>query len=115
LRQETTKPKIKRISKCQSCGLYSLSEQEESHPLPQLPLVEAWASYLTRFEPFEWYGTFTFRETIHPEQADKCFYRFIRRLNEDIFGRRYRERGQGIYYIRAIKNPKPTSSADRRA
>jgi hypothetical protein len=102
-KEKNIKPRFKRISKCSACGLYSLSEQEDSSPSLQLSLKEAWASFLSRFEPFEWYGTFTFRDPIHPEQADKCFYRLIRRLNEDVFGRRYRERGQGIYYVRALE------------
>lgn len=96
-------PEIKRITKCKACGLYALSSQQESHSSSPLPLHEAWVSFLTRFEPYEWYGTFTFREPTHPEQADKCFKRFIRRVNEDTWGRRYREKGKGVYYAKAIE------------
>ncbi len=64
-------------------------------------LCESWAEFIDKFEPFSWYLTLTFREEVHPEQADRRYMRFVRRLNEDIYGRRYREKGKGVTHVRA--------------
>jgi len=55
------------------------------------------------FEPFEWYLTLTFREVTHPEQADRRYLRFARNINEALFGKRFREKGQGVYHVRALE------------
>jgi len=80
----------------------SLSIQERDFGY-KLRLTQAWVSFITQFEPFELYLTLTFREEIHPEQADRRFKRFIRHINESLFGRRYREKGKGVYYVRALE------------
>lgn len=66
-------------------------------------LHEAWTGFVGQFEPFDWYLTLTFREEVHPEQADRRYNRFLRQINESLFGRRFREKGQGIYHVRAIE------------
>lgn len=66
-------------------------------------LHEAWTGFVGRFEPFDWYLTLTFREEVHPEQADRRYSRFVRQVNESLFGRRFREKRQGIYHVRAIE------------
>jgi len=76
---------------------------QERNPGFKLSLTRAWVSFLSQFEPFELYSTFTFREEVHPEQADRRFNRYIRYINEELFGRRYREKGKGIYYVRALE------------
>jgi len=80
----------------------SLSIQKRN-PGFKLNLTKAWVDFISQFEPFELYSTFTFREEIHPEQADRRFKRFIRHINEELFGRRYREKGKGVYYVRALE------------
>ena len=62
-----------------------------------------WAEFLDKFEPWDWYCTLTFRDEIHPEKANKRYLKFIRLINESIYGRRYRERGQGIYHVKALE------------
>jgi len=66
-------------------------------------LVDGWTAFVSRFEPFELYCTLTFIEDIHPEQADRRYKRFIRKINESLYGRRYREKGKGIYWVRALE------------
>jgi len=66
-------------------------------------LEQGWVEFVSRFEPFELYCTLTFIEDTHPEQAERRFKRFIRKINESLFGRRYRERKKGIYYVRALE------------
>jgi len=67
------------------------------------PLEEGWIEFVSKFEPFELYCTLTFIEDIHPEQADRRYKRFIRKINESLYGRRYREQGKGIYWFRALE------------
>jgi len=66
-------------------------------------LQDAWVEFASKFEPFDLYLTLTFKEEIHPEQASKRYHRFIRKVNESLWGRRYREQGRGIYWIRALE------------
>jgi len=66
-------------------------------------LRDSWIGFIGRFEPFELYATLTFVEDIHPEQADRRYKRFIRSINESLYGRRYRERGKSIYWVRALE------------
>jgi len=66
-------------------------------------LQEGWIEFVSKFEPFELYCTLTFLEDIHPEQANRRFKRFIRKINESLYGRRYREQGKGIYWVRALE------------
>jgi len=85
---------------------YTLSKRYCSRafsPTQQQLLSDSWTEFIGRFEPFELYSTFTFREEVHPEQADRCFNRFVRHINEELFGRRYREKGKGVYYVRALE------------
>ena len=66
-------------------------------------LSTAWASMLTRYE-FEWFVTFTFRERIHPEAADKLFRVWVVQLNKAIYGNRfYRHRLKGVYWARGLE------------
>jgi len=67
-------------------------------------LVTAYAEFIRRFEPFEWFiNAMTFEDVIHPEQADRRYRRFLDAVNESLFGRRWRKRGQGVYSIRATE------------
>jgi len=71
---------------------------------PKQPtLQEGWIEFVSKFEPFELYCTLTFIEDIHPEQADRRYKRFIRKINESLYGRRYREQGKGIYWVKALE------------
>jgi len=47
----------------------------------KVDLKEAWAEFIKRFEPYEWYVTLTFKDPKHPEAADKAFKRWIRYIN----------------------------------
>lgn len=45
---------------------------------------DAWVAFLSCHE-WQWFGTFTYKDPIHPEAADKQF-RFWTRVNDDRFG-----------------------------
>jgi hypothetical protein len=66
-------------------------------------LRDAWIQFIRKLEPLDWFATFTFREPVHPEQANRRYHRFIRTLNETTYGKRYREKGLGVYHINALE------------
>jgi len=66
-------------------------------------LEQGWVEFVSKFEPYELYCTLTFIEDIHPEQAERRFKRFIRKINETLYSRRYREKRKSIYYVRALE------------
>ena len=72
----------------------------------KVELKEAWVEFIKRFEPYEWYVTLTFKEPKHPEAADKAFIRWIRYINECLYGRRYRERKKGVTYVKCMEYQK---------
>ncbi len=93
---------------------YSQLPESNSSTVQKLPsagsikveLKEAWAEFIKRFEPYEWYVTLTFKEPKHPEAADKAFIRWIRYINECLYGRRYRERKKGVTYVKCMEYQK---------
>jgi hypothetical protein len=53
--------------------------------------------------PWEWYGTLTFRQDVHPEAAGKQFRRFVMRLNRRLYGHHWRKHGRGIQWARVLE------------
>ncbi len=82
---------------------YSPAIKPPSKGYFKLDLHQAWINFIKRYEPFMWYVTLTFKEPKHPESADKAFFRWIRHINESLYGRRYRERKKGVTWIKAIE------------
>jgi len=72
----------------------------------KVDLKDAWVHFIKRYEPFTWYVTLTFKEPRHPESADKAFFRWIRHINESLYGRRYREKKKGVTYIKCMEYQK---------
>lgn len=72
----------------------------------RITLHDAWADWLRSFEPYDWYTTLTFKNSLHIDQALKQYSIWIHRLNDYIFGKRYRETGKGIISIRAAEYQK---------
>jgi len=72
----------------------------------KVDLKDAWINFIKRFEPYTWYVTLTFKEPKHPESADKAFFRWIRHINESLYGRRYREKKKGVTYIKCMEYQK---------
>ena len=76
----------------------------DSEPQYKLtPIQNAWVELASRLEPFDLFCTLTFKQSIHPELADKRYYRFIRKINETLFGRSYRKQGKGICWVKALE------------
>lgn len=68
----------------------------------QNDLVVAWTNYLSQW-PWDWFCTLTFRESVHPERAAKVFRMWTCEINRDIYGRRWREKNLGIYWVKALE------------
>jgi hypothetical protein len=63
--------------------------------------TEAWRTFIARY-PMQWFCTFTFRDSVHPERATKLFRLFIRRLNRALYGSHYERRGSaGVFWVLA--------------
>ncbi len=90
---------------------YSQSPSTKLDTVQKLPssgfvkvdLKDAWINFIKRYEPFSWYVTLTFKEPRHPESADKAFFRWIRHINECLYGRRYREKKKGVTWIKCME------------
>jgi len=64
---------------------------------------EAWCEFLGRWE-WQWFCTLTFRDSIHPEAANKSFRYFISKLNRQLYGPRWFKKAHGgIPWIRALE------------
>src|SRR5262245_66093503 len=56
-------------------------------PVDRETLRDAWITLLGRWE-WEWFCTFTFRDLVHPEAADKRFRVLISQANRVLYGQR---------------------------
>lgn len=66
-------------------------------------LHHAWAEFLST-QDWQWFVTFTFKEEIHPEAADKLFRVWINKVNRHIYGQRWRKKPSGgVKWVRALE------------
>lgn len=66
-------------------------------------LHQAWAQFLST-QDWQWFITFTFKEEIHPEAADKLFRVWVNKLNKSIYGKRWRKKPSGgVKWVRALE------------
>lgn len=63
---------------------------------------EGYATFLAQY-PWQWFVTLTFKEPPHPEAAEKKFRSWVHRVNQHLFGRGYRKRGEGVYWVLALE------------
>ena len=70
-------------------------------------LSEEWAKFLD-WKHWTSFVTLTFRGEVYPDMANKMFLRLIRKLNEDVFGKRYKNICKHSYfsYIKGIEYQK---------
>jgi len=66
---------------------------------------DTWAAFLGRFTWF-WFCTFTFRDNVHPERADKLFHVLMCMMNRRLYGRRWYKKGRCVRWVRAIEMQK---------
>jgi len=70
------------------------------------PLETGWVSFIERFKPWHWFVTLTFKDDISIVRANRIVARFLRGMNEDLFGRRFRDKGLGLPYVNAGERQK---------
>lgn len=76
----------------------------EQNPILVKQLRICWKDHILSLRHlFYWFVTLTFKENITVEEADMRFFRWLRKLNEHIYGRRYREKRLGISWIKVIE------------
>jgi len=73
-----------------------------NYPIP-ITLNEAWGQFIGKFEPYHWYATLTFKNEVSQGRAERQFYRWVRIANEMLYGKRYRVKGLGVSWIKAIE------------
>jgi len=73
-----------------------------NYPIP-ITQNEAWGQFIGKFEPYYWYSTLTFKNEVTQGRAEKQFKRWIRFINECLYGRRYRNKGTGVSWVKAIE------------
>lgn len=79
------------------------SDVEGAHQFKDDPLHQAWSEFLSS-QPWQWFVTFTFKEEIHPEAADKLYRVWINKLNRAIYGQRWRKKHPfGVKHVRALE------------
>jgi len=92
------------ISQCPELNLKTYKKAPSNYF--KVDLQSAWVEFIERFQPYTWFVTLTFKESKHPEQADRAFYRWIWDINESLYGRRYREHNKGVTWIKCIEYQK---------
>jgi len=65
-------------------------------------LPRVWADLLARW-PWEWFATFTFRDPVHPEAANKRFRGWVSRVSECRRRRVFFDGVAGIRWVRALE------------
>jgi len=66
-------------------------------------LSHAWRDMLMRYQ-FQWFCTFTFAESVHPEAAAKTFEHWIKLLNQYLAGRKgSKDPAKQIFWVRALE------------
>jgi len=74
----------------------------DNQPYKPTPIQTAWVALASRYEPWDIFVTLTFVESIHEEEATKRYYRFIRKINQRLFGRNY-DRREGVSWVKVME------------
>jgi hypothetical protein len=64
---------------------------------------EAMADHICTLGPWGWFCLLTFRWNPLEKTAHHHFMRWIRAINEELYGRRFREKGLGVTFVRATE------------
>jgi hypothetical protein len=106
LDHQNTTEKLRGLSAphCVTHRLYTSSQVALSRPF--FDLVEATSWFIQSLCPWDWYFTLTFHDAVHPEQADKRFYRWVRGINIERYGKRFREKHLSVPWVRATEYQK---------
>jgi len=65
-------------------------------------LQEEWSVFLSQY-PWQWFCTFTFKTSPHPEAAFKTFRHFINLINRKLYGSRAQKKGLSVHWALALE------------
>lgn len=65
-------------------------------------LTETWAEFLSQY-PWQWFCTFTFRTSPHPEAAFKTFRHWVNLQDRKLYNSRAVSKGHGIHWCLALE------------
>jgi len=71
-------------------------------PSKSQQMHSAWVDLLSEFH-WQWYITHTFRESVHPERADKLWRLWCSKINRELYGPRWFKKNKSVYWVRAIE------------
>jgi hypothetical protein len=86
-------------------GQVYLTAPVSATPVDRGALRDAWIALLGRWM-WDWFCTFTFRDLVHPEAADKRFRVLVSQANRVLYGHRWHKKGEGIRWVRALEYQK---------
>jgi hypothetical protein len=81
-------------------AVYHISSDQAIFPMRALQ--DAWIGFLRQWA-WQWFCTFTFRDMVHPESAEKRFRPFVSKINRELYGPRWFKKGKGILWVRALE------------
>lgn len=66
-------------------------------------IVQEYADLISRYN-WQWFCTLTFKDPPHPETAHKKFMMWIYQINNHIYGKNWRRKGEkGVFWCRALE------------
>jgi len=71
-------------------------------PRPRRPLESAWVEMIQRHD-WQWFATFTFREEVHPEKADKLFRLWCALLDEMHLGKNWSRKNKAPHRLQWVR------------
>lgn len=89
-------------------GSEGYAQAPQQHPTNLLR--KSWIELLSRWH-WQWFCTFTFdpekhrsrNGSIHPEKAAGAFTYFFHNLNSELFGKNWKRRGEGVFFVRTLE------------
>ena len=103
VRPETATEQGGRVTASLSCSPLNTGIRPENYESQTDKLHKAWAGFLST-QDWQWFVTFTFKEEIHPEAADKLYRVWLNKLNRELYGQRWRKKPSGgVKWCRALE------------
>jgi len=83
-------------------------------PVSQLPPEEyiisedqkGWVEFIDMLSPYEWFCHLTFKNDIHPNEANRRFHVWIRNINKHLYGGNWRRKKKGTTWIKCMERQK---------
>ncbi len=94
-RKNTLDPSLERVK----------FDLEKLIPTHKISIKECYQEWLDLIE-WDLFTTLTFKNSTHPEQATKCFNKWMRLVNQTLYGKRFREKKKGVAWVRGLEYQK---------